>query len=83
MSYLERLLVIQALRLGRNLKAILRRVQNSLDVLDQAILLLLNLGILVTRLLNQQLDVAELAEVEIPLAFQPLYRLFQCGVLLR
>ena len=51
-------------------------------MLDQAILLFLDLRVLLARLLHQQLDVAELAEVEIPLALQALDRLLQRVVLL-
>ena len=46
-------------------------------MLDQAVLLFLNLRVLLARLLHQQLDVAELAEVEIPLSLKTLNRLLE------
>lgn len=52
----ESLLVIHKLlllTLSRNLKAFLGRVQNQLDLLDQAILLLLDLGVLLDSLLDE------------------------------
>lgn len=52
----ESLLVIHKLlllTLGRNLKAFLGRVQNELDLLDQAVLLLLDLGVFFDSLLNE------------------------------
>src|ERR1700733_7611290 len=78
---LERLLIVEPLRLGRDLEAVFRRVQDRLDVLDQTILLFLDLRVLLARLLDQQLDIAELAEVEISLALQALDRLLQSVVL--
>jgi hypothetical protein len=49
---LERLLIIKTFWFSWNLKAILSRVQDCLDMLDQPILLLLDFGILFARLLN-------------------------------
>ncbi|KLU85677.1 hypothetical protein MAPG_04699, partial [Magnaporthiopsis poae ATCC 64411] len=60
---LERLLVVRGLALGGDLKALLGRIEDDLDLLDQTVLLLLKLGILVDRVLHEQLDVAQLAEV--------------------
>lgn len=64
---LERLLFC-TLYLGRYLEALLGGIQDVLDLLEQA-LVLLQLRVRFHSLLNQQLDVSELAEVEVPLAF--------------
>ena len=59
----------------------LSRVQYALNLLDQAAILLLNLRIRLYGLLDQQLDVPELAEVEIPLPLQAGNRLFEPHIL--
>lgn len=62
----KRLLVL-ALALG-DLEPLFRRVQDRLDVLDQATLLLVQLGVFLTRLLDEKLYVPQLREVEVALA---------------
>lgn len=78
---LERLLVVQLLAL-RNLEALLGRVENGLDLLDQTILLLLKLGVLIDSLLYKQFDIAQLAEVEVAFPLQTHDRLLERGILL-
>jgi hypothetical protein len=64
---LERLLFGGALGLWGDFEALFGRVQDVLDLLEQAFVLL-ELGIGLHCLLDQQLDVAELAEVEVAFA---------------
>lgn len=78
----ERLLVVH-LALGRDLKALLCAVQDGLDLLDEPVLLLLDLGVLLDRVLNQQLNVPQLAKVKVALALQTDDRLLERRVLLR
>lgn len=61
--------------------AYLRRVQNRLYLLEETALVLLQRGIRFHSLLNQELDIPQLAEVEVPLALQPLYCLHELRVL--
>lgn len=55
---LKGLLVVEAVALSGNLEALLGRVEDVRDLLDEAVLLLLELRVLVDRLLDEQLDVA-------------------------
>ena len=50
----------------------LRRIQNRLNVLDQPFLVLLNFRVHLNRLLYQQFDISQLAEVEVAFPFQSL-----------
>jgi hypothetical protein len=77
---LERLL-LGTLGFGRDFEALFGRVENVLDLLEQA-LVFLELGVRLHGLLDQQLDVAQLAEVEVAFAFQARDRLLQLRVLL-
>lgn len=63
-------MVVQLVAFG-DLEALLGRVEDGLDLLDEPIFLLLELGVLLDGLLDEQLNVAQLAEVEIALALQP------------
>ena len=58
-------------------------IKDRLDLLQQAPLILLQRRIRLHRLLDQELNIPQLAEVEIPLAFQPLHRLHELRILLR
>ena len=77
---LERLLVVQLIGFG-DLKSLLGGIQDRLDLLDEAIFLLLELGVLINSLLDEQFNVAQLAEVEVALALQSNDGLLQCVVL--
>jgi hypothetical protein len=79
---LESLLVVDSLALCRNLKAFLCRVENSLDVLDQSILLLLQLGIFIDSLLDEELNISELAEIKVTFPLQAGNSLLESGILL-
>jgi hypothetical protein len=59
----------------------LGRVQNGLDLLEQAALVLLEHRVGLHGLLDQKLNVPKLAEVEVALALQSLYRLQKLRVL--
>lgn len=73
--FLESLLVVQALSLellslGGDLKALLSRVQDSLDLLEDAVFLLVELGVLVNSLLDEKFNVSQLAEVKVSFTLQ-------------
>lgn len=78
---LEGLLVVHLI-LGGDLEALLCRVQDGLDLLDKAVLLLLQLGILVDGLLDEKLNVSELAEVKVTLPLEACHCLLEGSVLL-
>jgi hypothetical protein len=63
-------------------KSYLSRVKDSLDRRDKSILILLELRVLFYRLLHQQLNVSELAEVEISLLLQSGNGLLELRILL-
>ena len=70
---LKGLLIVASLGLGvgvGDLEALLGRVEDGLDGLDETILLLLELGVLLDSALNENLNVAQLMEVEVALALQ-------------
>lgn len=72
LEHLESLLVVHLLLLafGRDLEALLGRVKDHLDLLDQAVLVLLELRVLFNSLLHKQFYVAQLGKVKVPLALQ-------------
>lgn len=79
---LERLLLhTLTLSLWWDFEALFGRVENVLDLLEQT-LVLLELRIGLHRLLDQQLDVAQLAEVKVPLALEARDSLLESTVLL-
>ena len=57
-------------------------IQNSLYLLQQAAFILLKARVCFHRLLDQELDVPQLAEVEVPFPFQALHRLHELCILL-
>lgn len=66
-----------------NLEALLGRVKDGLDGLDETVLLLLEFGVLLDSALNKNLNVAQLVEVEVTLALQAADGLLQsCDLLL-
>ena len=74
-------LLLGALGLGRDLEALLGRVEYVLNLLEQA-LVLFKLWIRFHGLLNQQLNVAQLAKVKVALALQARHRLLERRVFL-
>ncbi|KAH8621872.1 hypothetical protein IG631_23494 [Alternaria alternata] len=74
-------LLLGALGLGRDLEALLGGVENGLNLLEQA-LVLFKLGIRFHGLLNQQLNVAQLAKVKVALTLQARHRLLERRVFL-
>jgi hypothetical protein len=74
-------LLLGALGLRRDLEALLRRVEYVLNLLEQAFVLF-KLWIRFHGLLNQQLNVAQLAKVKVALALQARHRLLERRVFL-
>jgi hypothetical protein len=75
---------VSAISLGLSIRkrTYLGRVENSLYLLQETALILLELGLGLHGALDEQFDIPELAEVEIALTLQTLNSLLKCVVLL-